>query len=152
TVSTALEKGVVTPDTLINCNFGLINLRGRVIHDEHKYGIMSVADVIAKSSNIGAIQIGLRVGEQGLYEYIRKFGFGQKTGIELPGESAGILRPVKEWTVTSIGSIPMGHEVGITSLQMAVAGAIVANGGLMVKPRLVLARQRPGEPLETYAP
>jgi cell division protein FtsI (penicillin-binding protein 3) len=105
-----------------------------------------MADVLAKSSNIGAIQIALKTGEKPLYKYQRLFGFGQKTGIELAGESGGNLRDVKQWMPSSIGSLAMGHEVSVTSLQLAVAGAAIANGGLKVKPRLVIARQKPGQP------
>jgi cell division protein FtsI (penicillin-binding protein 3) len=152
TVSAALETTNLTPDTLINCGNGSINLYGRVIHDTHSYSILSVADVLAKSSNIGAIQIALKTGERPLYKYQRLFGFGQKTGIELAGESGGNLRDVNQWMASSIGSLAMGHEVSVTSLQLAVLGAVVANGGLKVKPRLVIARQKPGQPLQRIAP
>ncbi|MBZ5674519.1 MAG: transpeptidase family protein [Acidobacteriia bacterium] len=148
TLSAAFETTNLTPDTLINCGNGSFNLYGRVIHDTHNYSILSVADVLAKSSNIGAIQIALKTGDRPLYKYQRLFGFGQKTGIELAGESSGNLRDVKQWMATSIGSLAMGHEVSVTSLQLAVAGAAVANGGLKVKPRLVIARQKPGQPLQ----
>ena len=90
----------------------------------------------------------LKTGDRPLYKYQRLFGFGQKTGIELAGESSGNLRDVKQWMPSSIGSLAMGHEVSVTSLQLAVAGAVVANGGLKVKPRLVIARQKPGQPLQ----
>ena len=80
------------------------------------------------------------------------FGFGQKTGIELPGESAGLVRRVEDWTPSSIGSVAMGHEMSATSIQLAVAGAVIANGGLMVKPQIVLSRQKPGEASERFAP
>ncbi|MCU1338012.1 MAG: Peptidoglycan glycosyltransferase [Bryobacterales bacterium] len=152
TLSAAFESTNLTPDTLINCGNGSINLYGRVIHDTHRYSVLSVADVLAKSSNIGAIQIALRTGERPLYKYQRLFGFGQKTGIELAGESGGNLRDVKQWMPSSVGSLAMGHEVSVTSLQLAVAGAVVANGGLKVKPRLVIARQKPGQPLQRIAP
>ncbi|HEV8412193.1 MAG TPA: penicillin-binding protein [Bryobacteraceae bacterium] len=148
TLSAAFETTNLTPDTLINCGNGSFKLYGRVIHDTHSYSILSAADVLAKSSNIGAIQIALKTGERPLYKYQRLFGFGQKTGIELAGESSGNLRDVKDWMATSIGSLAMGHEVSVTSLQLAVAGAVVANGGLKVKPRLVIARQKPGQPLQ----
>jgi cell division protein FtsI (penicillin-binding protein 3) len=107
-----------------------------------------MADVLAKSSNIGAINIGLKVGDQALFEYVRRFGFGRKTGIDLPGESAGLLRRVEQWTPSSIGSIAMGHEVSATALQLAIAGAVIANGGLRVRPQIVLCRRKPGEPEE----
>jgi cell division protein FtsI (penicillin-binding protein 3) len=108
--------------------------------------------VYEKSSNIGAIHIGLRVGNQTMYEYIRRFGFGSKTGIELPGESSGEVRRVEDWTPSSIGSVAMGHEVSTTSVQLAVAAATIANGGLRVKPQILLARQQPGESEERFAP
>jgi cell division protein FtsI (penicillin-binding protein 3) len=151
TLAAALETTSLRPESMINCGNGSFKLLGRVIHDTHGYGVLSMADVLAKSSNIGAIQIGLRVGDQQLYRYVRKFGFGRKTGIDLPGESPGILRKVEHWTPTSIGSVAMGQEVGVTSLQLALAGAAVANGGMLVKPKLILARQKKGEPMERFA-
>src|SRR5258708_24204693 len=151
TLAAALETTNLTPDTIINCGNGTINLFGRIIHDHNRYSSLSMADVLANSSNIGAIQIGLKVGEQKLYEYVRRFGFGRKTGIELPGESAGMLRRLSQWEATSIGSVAMGHEVGGTSIQLALAGAVVANGGMRVKPRLILARQKPGAAEERIA-
>jgi cell division protein FtsI (penicillin-binding protein 3) len=151
TLAAGLETTSLRPDSMINCYNGTFKLLGRLIHDTHSYGVLSMADVLAQSSNIGAIQIGLKVGDQQLYRYVRKFGFGRKTGIELPGESAGILRKVENWTPTSIGSVAMGQEVGVTSLQLALAGAVVANGGMLVKPKLILARQKKGEALERFA-
>ncbi len=152
TLASALETTRLKPDTMINCGNGSINLFGRVIHDHARYSALTMADVLAKSSNIGAIQIGLKVGERNLHRYVRRFGFGQKTGIELPGESTGMLRRVEDWTPSSIGSIAMGHEVSTTALQLALAGAVVANGGMWVKPRLVESRQKPGGPVERFAP
>jgi cell division protein FtsI (penicillin-binding protein 3) len=152
TLAAALETTNLTPDTMINCGNGSINLFGRIIHDHKAYSSLSMADVLAHSSNIGAIQIGLKVGQQRLYDYVRKFGFGRKTGIDLPGESAGMLRRLSQWEPSSIGSVAMGHEVGATSIQLALAGAIVANGGMRVKPRLILARQKPGGAEVRYAP
>jgi len=152
TLAAALETTNLTPDSIINCGNGTIKLFGRVIHDHNRYSSLSMADVLANSSNIGAINIGLKVGEKNLYEYVRKFGFGRKSGIELPGESAGMLRRLSQWEATSIGSVAMGHEIGATSIQLALAGAIIANGGMRVKPRLILARQRPGGVDERTAP
>jgi len=148
TLTAALETTNLRPDTPINCGNGVLKLLGRVIHDTHAHGTLSVANVLAQSSNIGAIQIGLKVGDQQLYRYVRKFGFGRKTGIDLPGESPGILRKVEAWTPTSIASVAMGQEVSVTSLQLALAGAALANGGLLPKPKLILARQKKGEPME----
>jgi cell division protein FtsI (penicillin-binding protein 3) len=152
TMAAALESTNLTPSTLINCGNGSLRLFGRVIHDEKSYGVLPMADVLAKSSNIGTIQVALATGDQKLYEYQRKFGFGRKTGIELPGESGGTLRPVERWMKSSIGSLAMGHELAVTSVQLAVAGAAVANGGVMLKPRLVMSRQRPGQAVERFAP
>ena len=91
-------------------------------------------------------------GRPQLYKYVRKFGFGRKTGVELPGESAGMVRRVEDWTPSSIGSVAMGHEVSVTSMQLALAGAAIANGGLLVKPQMILARQKPGEGVERFTP
>jgi cell division protein FtsI (penicillin-binding protein 3) len=150
TLSAALETTNLTPESIFNCGNGHITLFGRVIHDAHPYSMLSMADVLAKSSNIGAIQIGLKVGQKNLYEYVRRFGFGHKSGIELPGESAGMLRRLQNWEATSIGSVAMGHEIGATSVQLALAGAVVANGGMLVKPRLILARKTPGGVEQRY--
>jgi cell division protein FtsI (penicillin-binding protein 3) len=152
TLSAALETQKVRPDTLINCGNGVFNLFGRIIHDAGRHGILTAQEVFEKSSNIGAIQIGMKVGDRTMYEYVRKFGFGRKTGIELPGESSGTVRRVENWTKTSIGSVAMGHEISTTSIQLAVAAAAIANGGMLVKPRLVLASQKPGEAAELFAP
>jgi cell division protein FtsI (penicillin-binding protein 3) len=150
TLSAALETTHLHPDTMINCGNGVFNLFGRIIHDAGRHGMLTVQEVYEKSSNIGAIQIGLKVGDRTMYDYVRKFGFGKKTGIELPGESSGVVRRVENWTKTSIGSVAMGHEISTTSIQLAVAGAAIANGGLLVKPRILLARQKPGEPEERF--
>ena len=150
TLSAALESTKLTPETMINCGNGSINVFGRVVHD-HTRGVLSMADVLAKSSNVGAIQIGLRVGDRNMYKYVRQFGFGKKTGIDLPGESSGMLTRVEKWSASSIGSVAMGHEIGVTSIQMALAGAAIANGGLLVKPRIVMGEKRPGESLEKFA-
>ena len=143
TLAAALEKTQLTPDSIIDCGNGKINLFGRVIHDHDSYSSLSMAGVLAHSSNIGAIRIAMATGSQNFYEYQKLFGFGQKTGIGLPGESGGILWPVEKWTKSSIGSLAMGHEIGVTALQVARAGSVIANGGLMVKPRLVMSKQRP---------
>jgi cell division protein FtsI (penicillin-binding protein 3) len=145
TLSAALETTDVRPDTVINCGNGQFNLFGRVIHDAHPYSALAMSDVLAKSSNIGAIQIGMKVGSKNLLEYVRRFGFGQATGLPLPAESQGKVRELKDWGKTSIGSVSMGHEVSTTTVQLARAVSVIANGGLLVKPRLILRRQRPGE-------
>ncbi|MBV9745658.1 MAG: transpeptidase family protein [Acidobacteriia bacterium] len=141
TLSAALETTNLRPDSPINCHGGVLALPGRVIHDSHTgLGIIPMAMVLAKSSNIGAIEVGMRVGQANLYEYDRRFGFGQKTGIELPAESGGRLRKLQRWGKTSWASISMGQEVSVTTLQLAQAGSVIANGGMLVRPRLVLRK------------
>jgi cell division protein FtsI (penicillin-binding protein 3) len=150
TLSAALETTKLRPDTPINCHGGAITLFGRTIHDSHAgFGWLPMDMVLAHSSNIGAIEIGLQVGRENMYDYVRRFGFGQRTGIPLPGESRGRLRPLSIWGSTSLASIAMGQEVSVTTLQLARAAAVVANGGLLVKPRLILKegdRTLPVEP------
>lgn len=148
TLTAALETTDLRPETIVNCGNGRIALYGRVVHDHHPYSALSVADVLAKSSNIGAIQIGLKVGERRLYEYVRKFGFGQRTGLPLPAESPGRVRPLERWQKTSLPSVAMGHELSATTIQLARAVSVIANGGLLVKPRIVLWRQRPDGVIE----
>jgi len=131
----ALEEGLITPETRIDCP-GSISLPGRVVHD-HATGSLTATEALAKSSNVAAIKLGQRLGNDRLYEYMRRLGFGAKTGVELPGETAGLVRPVSKWQPGSIGSIPIGHEVGVTPLQMAAAYAAVANDGVRVAPHLV---------------
>jgi len=155
TVAAALETTPLKPESIIPCGSGRINLFGRVIRDHDSYASLSMADVLAKSSNIGAIQIGMRVGDARMYEYVRRFGFGKATGVPLPAESSGMLRRVSEWQPSSIGSIAMGHEVSTTTLQLARACSVIANGGLLVRPRLILAHHKPGgkpeiEPVEEF--
>ncbi len=145
TLSAALETTNLRPESIINCGNGSITIFGRVVHDHKSYPALSMEDVLAYSSNIGAIRIGMQVGNKNLYDYIRRFGFGHRTGIELPAEAPGLLRPLKRWQPTSIGSVPMGHEIAVTSVQLAQAGSVIANGGLLVHPHLVAWRQAPGE-------
>ncbi len=145
TITAGLETTSLRPDTLINCGNGVITLFGRVIHDAHRHGVLTMQEVYEKSSNIGAIQVGLKVGDPTMYDYILRFGFGKRSGIELPGESTGMVRRVAEWSKSSIGSVAMGHEISTTSIQLAVAGAVIANGGMIVKPQIVLQTQKPGQ-------
>src|SRR5579885_3393851 len=141
TLSAALETTPLQPESLINCHGGVLRLPGRVIHDSHGgLGLIPMAMVLAKSSNIGAIEVGMRVGQDRMYDYVRRFGFGQRTGIELPAELPVQLRKLARWGRTSLASISMGQEVSVTTLQLAQAAAVIANGGLLVRPRLVLKK------------
>ena len=138
TLSAALETTSLRPDSPINCGNGVLRLPGRVIHEAHHgYGTLSMAQVLEKSSNLGAIQIGFRVGAQNMYEYVRRFGFGATSGIRLPAESNGLFRRLDRWGKTSLASIAMGQEVSTTSIQLARACAAIANGGLLIHPKLI---------------
>lgn len=139
----AIDKGLVTPDDRIDCQMGQITVAGRLIHDHKRFGVLTVSDALAQSSNIGAIKLGLLVGNESMYDYARRLGFGSKTGIDLPGESGGIFRPLTRWQPSSIGSIAMGQEVGVTPLQMATAYSVIANGGSWVKPHILREMRSP---------
>src|SRR5438552_2716400 len=141
--SAAIEKGLVKPDDQIDCQMGSITVAGRLIHDGHSYGVLTVADALAKSSNVGAIKLGLLVGNESMYDFMRRLGFGTRTGIDLPGESAGLLRPPNRWQPSSIGSLAIGQEVGVTPVQMASAYSVLANNGSWVKPHLVRELRNP---------
>jgi cell division protein FtsI (penicillin-binding protein 3) len=142
TLSAALETTNLTPDSPINCHGGILTLYGRTIHDSHvgAFGILPMSMVLAHSSNIGAIEVGLRVGQTNMYDYAHRFGFGQRTGVPLPAESAGKLRKLARWSSASLPSISMGQEVSVTTLQLARAACAIANGGLLVQPRLILKK------------
>ena len=133
----ALNEHKLQPSSTIFCENGLWEFGGAALHDHRAFSYLSVQDILIKSSNIGAAKLALSVGEQKFYEYIRRFGFGERTGIELPGEISGLIRPPRSWSKISITRIPMGHEVGVTPLQMSVAMAAIANGGKLVTPHII---------------
>jgi cell division protein FtsI (penicillin-binding protein 3) len=148
--SAALEEGLIRPDTRIDCEGGQIRIADRIIHDG-KFGVLTAAQALAKSSNVAAIKIGQRLGNQRLARYIEAFGFGRRTGIELPAESRGLFRPASQWSPTTIGSIPMGHEIGVTAVQAVAAFATIANGGEYIAPYLVSRVTSPdGQLLEEH--
>jgi cell division protein FtsI/penicillin-binding protein 2 len=149
----ALNERKLRPDSTIFCENGLWNFGGAALHDHRAFSYLSVRDVLVKSSNIGAAKLALSVGEQRFYEYIRRFGFGERTGIELPGEINGLIRPPQAWSKISITRIPMGHEVGVTPLQMTVAMAVIANGGKLVTPRIIKSINTPeGKTISSLSP
>jgi cell division protein FtsI (penicillin-binding protein 3) len=135
--SAAIEKKLARPEDHIDCQMGAITVAGRVIHDHHPFGSLTIAEALAKSSNVAAIKLGVRVGDETMYDYIKRFGFGSKTGIELPGETVGIVRKVERWQPSSIGSIAIGQEIGVTPVQMVAAFGALANDGVRVSPHLV---------------
>lgn len=149
--SAAIEKGLAKPDDHIDCQMGSITVAKRVIHDHKKFGDLTIADALAKSSNVAAIKLGLRLGDPTMYEYITRFGFGSRTGIELPGETAGLVRPLNRWQPSSIGSVAIGQEVGVTPLQMVAAFGALANDGVRIAPHLI-REIRNGEGVATYRP
>lgn len=136
-LSAAFQEGVAEPDQLIDCQMGSILVAGRVIHDHARFGLISVAQILEHSSDVGSIKVALRLGAPKYYQYIRSFGFGQLTGIDLPGENRGLLRPLNDWTATSIGYIAIGQEVSVTPIQMVSAESAIANGGTLRKPQII---------------
>jgi cell division protein FtsI (penicillin-binding protein 3)/stage V sporulation protein D (sporulation-specific penicillin-binding protein) len=139
TAAAAINEKKVRLDSMIFCENGVWNYGGRPLHDHgHKgYGDLSVQDILVHSSNIGAAKLACLLGEMKFYEYIRQFGFGDRTGVELPGEIGGVIHPPRSWSKISITRIPMGQEVGVTPLQMVIAMSAIANGGKLVQPRIV---------------
>lgn len=137
TYSAAFEEGKAQPDTKVDCGNGQITLGKRVIHDTHAYGVLSAADAFAKSSNVCAIKLAMSVGKERFFEYITNFGFGRKTGIELPAESRGIVTPPDRWKGDSIASVAIGQEVSITMVQAAAAVGTVANKGVWIQPHII---------------
>ncbi|MGB8355774.1 MAG: penicillin-binding protein 2 [Chthoniobacteraceae bacterium] len=137
TASAALNERAVKMDTMIFCENGHFNFAGKVLKDHHGYGDLSVMDILMKSSNIGAAKLAMLMGEQKFYEYIRRFGFGERTGIALPGEINGLVHPPHLWSKISISRIPMGQGVGVTPLQTVAAMSAVANGGHLMMPQIV---------------
>jgi len=135
--SAALENKLAKVDDHIDCQMGAITVAGRVVHDHKPFGTLTISEALAKSSNVAAIKLGMRVGDPTMYDYITRYGFGSKTGIELPGETAGILRKVERWQPSSIGSIAIGQEIGVTPVQMVAAFGALANNGVRVAPHIV---------------
>ena len=137
TVTGAIENGVANPNELVDCQMGKIVVAGRLIHDWHPFGMLTVRQILAHSSDVGAIKLALAVGAPRFYDTIRSFGIGQLTGIDLPGENRGLLRPVDDWSASSIGSLAMGQEVSVTPIQIISAISAIANGGTLYRPRIV---------------
>lgn len=151
TAAAALENNLVDPDDVLDCQQGRIVVYGVPIRDHKPFGRLTFRQVIAESSNVGAIKVGLRVGDERLYRQIVDLGFGARTGIELPGESPGLLRPVERWEPVTKAYASFGQGVAVTSLQLAAAFGAVANGGLLLKPYLVAAIDREGALEELHA-
>jgi len=143
TISAALEEKLTNPNEVFDCQMGSIVYNGMRIRDSKPHGLLPVWGVLAESSDVGAIKIALRLGEDRFYKYIRAYGFGQQTGIELPGETRGLTKPVSRWSKVSIAAISMGQEIGISPLQLAGLVSTFANDGVWVAPRIVTGKVEP---------
>jgi cell division protein FtsI (penicillin-binding protein 3) len=146
TYSAALDQKVVTPDDTIDCQGGKITIFGRTIHDnqgEH-YGVIPVHQALEVSSDVAAIKLAMKIGPDKFYEYIRDFGFGLRSNVELPGETRGLLRPVSRWQPSSIGSVAIGQEVAVTPLQLVSMVSTIANGGVYLPPHVLMPDQSGG--------
>ncbi len=137
TASACLEVKSSSLEDVFYCENGSWYVRGHTLHDHRGHEELTFREVIEKSSNIGTVKAAMIAGEENLYKYIKLFGFGENTGIDLPGEITGIIRPLNKWSKYSITAIPMGHEIAATPIQLACAASVIANRGLLVKPRIV---------------
>jgi len=142
TLAAAFDQKLIRSEDVFDCENGSIILSGHRIHDHKRFGLLTVADILAKSSDVGAIKIALLLGPQKFYDYIRGFGFGTLTGVDMPGESRGLLRRLDNWSGISIGSVSMGQEVGVTPIQLIAAISAIANGGTMYRPHVVQELRR----------
>jgi cell division protein FtsI (penicillin-binding protein 3) len=142
TLAAAFDQGITRPGEVFDCENGAVYVAGHRIRDHKPFGMLNVADILAQSSDVGAIKIALRLGAPKFYDYIRAFGFGQPTSVDLPGESKGLLRRLENWSAVSIGSISMGQEVGVTPIQLITAVSAIANGGMLYKPHVIAELKR----------
>ena len=146
TYSAALDARVTSPDDMIDCQGGAITFNGRTIHDDKAdhYGVIPVHKALEVSSDVAAVKLALKMGPDTFYKYIRDLGFGSRSGMELPGETRGLLRPTKKWGSTSIGSIAMGQEVGVTPVQLVTMVSTIANGGVYLPPHILMPKPAQG--------
>ncbi len=151
TISAALEEKLTNPNEVFDCQMGSIVYNGMRIRDSKPHGLLPVWGVLAESSDVGSIKIALRLGEERFYKYIRAFGFGQQTGIELPGETRGMTKPVSRWSKVSIAAISMGQEIGISAIQLAGLISTFANDGVWVAPRILTGTVEPQGSLQTVS-
>jgi len=143
TISAALEEKLTNPNEVFDCQMGSIVYNGMRIRDSKPHGLLPVWGVLAESSDVGSIKIALRLGEERFYKYIRAYGFGQQTGIELPGETRGMTKPVSRWSKVSIAAISMGQEIGISAIQLSALISTFANDGVWIAPRIVAGQVDP---------
>jgi cell division protein FtsI (penicillin-binding protein 3) len=143
TAASAFEEGLAQPADVIDCQNGVITVFGRVIHDWKKFGLLTVKQIMENSSDVGAIKLALRVGDERFADHIAQLGFGKATNIDLPGEERGLAKPASRWTKSSIGSVAMGQEIGVTPLQIVRMVSAVANGGVLYQPYVVKKVEHP---------
>jgi cell division protein FtsI (penicillin-binding protein 3) len=143
TYSAAIEQGVVKPDDKVDCQGGAITVFGMTIHDAHKMGMMTIAEAYAHSSDVAAIKTGMKLGNERFDEFVRSYGFGSQTDIELPGESRGLKKPVNRWSKVSIAAMSMGQEIGVTAVQVVSMVSTIANDGVYTPPRIVAGELPP---------
>lgn len=149
----ALEEGIIKQGDMFDCSRGQIEVGGKIIHDVHRHGVLSFSEVIQKSSNVGAIQIGMRLGKERFYRYIKGFGFGEKTGIDIPGEASGKVKEPKNWSGMSIGAVSIGQEIAVTPLQILRAYSAIANKGYLMKPYIVSEiKDHEGRVVKSFSP
>ncbi|MDD4894430.1 MAG: penicillin-binding transpeptidase domain-containing protein [Candidatus Omnitrophica bacterium] len=153
TASAALEENKVTEEDKFFCENGAYRVGGRILHDHQPHGTLTFRQVIEESSNIGTTKVAQILGPELVYRYIKLFGFGTKTGVDLPGEISGMIKEPRFWSRTSISAIPIGQEVGVTTLQLAAGLSVIANGGELMKPYIVKEiRDKHGETIKFYSP
>jgi cell division protein FtsI (penicillin-binding protein 3) len=133
----ALEEGLTRPDETVDCQMGSMTVANHVFHDHKPYGVLTFDEILEYSSNIGAAKLGFRLGERRLYKALRTFGFGSKTGIDLPGEIVGLVRDWRQWSGVTVAAISFGQGIGVTSMQILTAINAIANGGYHVRPSVV---------------
>jgi len=151
--SAALNAALVRPDEFIDCEGGSIRIGGHTFHDHAPYGLLRFQEILEHSSNIGAVKLGMRLGETRLYQSLRTFGFGERTGIDLPAEAIGRVREIDQWSALSLASISFGQEVAVTSMQILTAINAIANGGYRIRPSVVdRVLNGDGEPAHVHAP
>jgi cell division protein FtsI (penicillin-binding protein 3) len=149
TLAAAFDQNITRPEDIFDCEHGAVYIAGHRIRDHKAFGLLTVADILAQSSDVGAIKIALMVGAPKFYDYIRAFGFGSPTGVDMPGESRGLLHRLENWSGISIGSVSMGQEIGVTPIQLITAVSAIANGGLLYRPHVVAELRRGNRPIAT---
>ncbi len=149
----ALEEGIYGTQDTIFCENGRFAYGGKILRDHHAYGHLTIHEIVMKSSNIGCAKLALKMGGQTYYEYVKRFGFGERTGIELPGEIPGVVHPPARWDNITITRMPMGHSVAVTPIQMVMAMSVIANGGNLMAPHIVKSiTDSQGKPIREFTP